>query len=184
MTWRPLSLAAACLSLGATPALAGEVYAGAFDHAPSLHIGAADEEHGVDIQVGVRSERIDTFRHIGRPRAYVLLSKNLAGQTDFASAGLLWRHDFGSRIYGQIGLGLAIHDGVAYPSEQRGRLDRRPLGSRILFQEEASIGYRASPRWAIEATYVHISNAHLWTDINPGMDDIGGRLVYRFGGAP
>jgi lipid A 3-O-deacylase len=93
----------------------------------------------------------------------------------------LWRRHFGERFYGQVGVGLAVHDGVAYNSELHGRTDTRPLGSRVLFQEEASLGLKLTPRWALEATYVHISNAHLWTKINPGMDDVGGRLVYRWG---
>ena len=37
---------------------------------------------------------------------------------------------------------------------------------------------RITPRLATELSYVHISNAHILSNINPGMDDMGMRLVY------
>jgi len=174
--------AGACVLAAGGHAWAGEVFAGAFAHSVPTHISAGDEEHGVDGELGWRSERIQSWRHVGRPRVYVLVSKNFSGQTDFASIGLLWRHDFSHGFYGQAGVGLAIHDGVAYPRGANGRADVIVFGSRILFQPELSVGVRLSRRVALEAAYVHISNAHIWTKINPGMDDLGARVVYRLGG--
>ncbi len=163
-------------------AAAAEVFTGAFAHSLNLHISAGDEEHGVDGELGYRTDRVDALHLIGRPRVYGLISKNFSGQTDFASVGLLWRHGFGSRVYAQAGIGLAIHDGVAYPSELKGRKDRVVLGSRVLFEPEITFGVKLGHRIAVEAGWVHISNGHIWTDINPGMDSLGGRLVYRLGG--
>ena len=44
------------------------------------------------------------------------------------------------------------------------------------------MGAHVGRGWAVEATWTHISNAHLRTGINPGMDDLGVRVVKRFGG--
>jgi hypothetical protein len=180
---RSFAVAAGVCALAAgSPVAASEVFVGAFAHAVPTHISAGDEEHGVDGELGWRSERIESWGKIGRPRVYALVSKNFSGQTDFASVGLLWRHDFSRKFYGQAGIGVAIHDGVAYPRGANGRKDVIVFGSRILFQPELSVGVRLSDRVSLEAAYVHISNGHIWTKINPGMDDLGGRLVYRFGG--
>ena len=47
---------------------------------------------------------------------------------------------------------------------------RTDLGSRILFAPELGLGYRFSDRVAIEATWVHLSHAQLFSRQNPGMD--------------
>ena len=56
---------------------------------------------------------------------------------------------------------------------------RTDFGSRVLFAPELGVGYQASERVAIEASWVHISNAQLLSRQNPGMDSVGIRLSYR-----
>jgi lipid A 3-O-deacylase len=177
----PGAIAAAGLIVACTRARAGEVFAGAFQHAAELHIAAGDEEKGVDAELGYRTEPLEHRILIGRPRVYGLLSKNSSGDTSFASVGLLWRRDFSSRLYGQFGMGLAIHDGAVDRADAHGARDKIVFGSRVLFEPELGLGWRVSRHWAIEASYVHISNGHIWTRVNPGMDDVGGRIVYRLG---
>lgn len=168
--------------MSCAPAFAGEVFTGAFQHGAQLGISAGDEEEGIDAELGYRTEPLGRRILFGHPRAYGLLSKNLSGDTSFASVGLLWRRNFSSRLYGQVGVGLAIHDGAVDRADTRGDHNKIVFGSRVLFQPELGLGWRLSPHWAVEASYVHISNAHIWTDVNPGMDDVGGRIVYRFDG--
>jgi lipid A 3-O-deacylase len=176
----PLALIACALAGLAGPVRADEVFAGGFAHGVKMGIAAPTEEKGVDLQLGYRT---DPLSHIfSHPRVYGLLSENLSGDTSFASVGLLWRRDFTASLYGQFGLGVAVHDGAVNFADVGTRTDKIVFGSRVLFQPELDLGWSLSRHWAVEASYVHISNGHLWTRINPGMDDVGARLVYRFGG--
>jgi len=161
-------------------ARAQEVFVGAFEHGTNLHIGVGDEEEGIDAQLGFRTEPLDRRILFGRPRAYGFVSINTSSDTNFAAAGLLWRRDFGSRLYGQAGVGLAIHDGAVNRADTKGNPNKIVFGSRVLFAPELGLGWRISRRLALEASYVHVSNAHIWTDVNPGMDDVGARLVYQW----
>jgi hypothetical protein len=70
-----------------------------------------------------------------------------------------------------------IHDG---PSRRIGR-DRQftHLGSRVLFEPEIALGLRASERLSIEASWMHISHARLFSAQNPGLDMIGLRLSWK-----
>ena len=56
----------------------------------------------------------------------------------------------------------------------------KSMGSRFLFHPALALGARLSSRWAVEVVWNHFSNAGLGR-VNPGMDDFGGRLVFRFG---
>jgi len=173
-----------CMGLAiAAPARADEFFTGAYQHAAELHISAGDEEGGVDAELGYRTEPMQRRILFGRPRVQFLLSRNLSGDTNFAALDLLWRHDYSERFYGQLGFGLAVHDGVVHRADLRGRTNRIAFGSRVLFEPELDFGWRLSPRLALEASYVHISNGHIWTKVNPGMDDVGVRLIYRVGGS-
>ena len=39
-----------------------------------------------------------------------------------------------------------------------------------------------TPRWGLEASYVHLSHGQIAGRQNPGLDDVGLKLAYRFGG--
>jgi hypothetical protein len=182
MYLRPLMIAAAMAAggLAAGGARAQEVFAGLYGHDVPLGIAVCCFEHGADVELGARTEPIGLPRGLGDWRVYGLGSINTAGGVDFAAAGLAWRLHLGPRFYFSPGVGGAVQNGDA------DRFQRRPdhldLGSRILFEPEASIGYAWSRHWASEISYVHLSHAQLAGPQNPGMDDLGLRLVYRFGG--
>lgn len=102
---------------------------------------------------------------------------------------------FHDRLYGQVGIGVAVHDGYAFTpdpfvaglpvDEARRRyaiyLRRTSFGSHILFNPNASIGVRLSPRWAVEASWEHFSHRQLFSETNPGIDHLGIRLIHQFG---
>jgi hypothetical protein len=189
---------AACVAVVAAisgAARADEVYAGGYAHDVSTFISSHGIERGEDIEVGYRTAPFDALAGIGRPMVYGAFFANTARRTSYGSVGFLWRanwlHD---RIYGQVGIGAAVHDQATEhndpfapgltPAEMHERLyveqNFKALGARVLFNPSLSFGVRLSRRWALEGVWSHISNAGLgWT--NPGMDDFGGRLVYRFG---
>jgi lipid A 3-O-deacylase len=177
----PLAMLGFALTALGGPAMAGEVVMGGFQHAAQLGIAAGNDEGGADLQLGYRTEPL-SHRFLFGPRAYGLLSKNLIGDTSFASVGLLWRRDFTSRLYGQLGVGVAVHDGAVKLTDAEVPRDRIVFGSRALFQSELDLGWTLSRRWAVEASYVHLSNAGIYGGPNPGMDDVGARVIYRFGG--
>ena len=168
------------LSAAAPCAHAGEAWVGVFGH--DLPVGAAEccFEHGADFQVGLRSGTLAPLNKLGDFRVYAFGSANNAGGVSFGAAGLAWRWKLGnSPFYFQPGLGAAVQTG----SDARYQFtrDKLYLGSRVLFEPELSLGWRAASRWTIEASYVHLSHAQLAGPQNPGLDDAGVRAIYRFG---
>lgn len=128
------------------------------------------------MQVGYRFAPERALSVIGSPAPYVLAIVNMRGDTNVVAAGVSWK--LGDAVYVRPGIGLAVHDG---PSLRVRRSDniRTDLGSRILFEPELAIGWQASPRVAVEASWVHVSHAQLFSGQNPGLDIIGARLVLK-----
>ena len=157
-----------------TPAHAGELFGGIYKHAVStpLSLGGSDEQ-GVDLQLGYR------WNGMGRTglQPYAFAALNSAGDASYAAAGLSYR--WGERIYVRPGLGIAVHTGSARDFEipDNGKIE---FGSRILFQPELGLGFQASERLSIEASWVHLSHARLFGRQNPGIDNIGVRANWRF----
>ena len=131
-------------------------------------------EDGADFQIGWRGGRIRALSAIGAPSPYVFGSLHSGGDTHFAAAGISWK--IGSRLFVRPGIGLAVHSRASDGVEKGVRTD---LGSRILFEPELGVGYQISERVALEASWVHISNAQILGRQNPGMDSVGVRISYR-----
>ena len=102
---------------------------------------------------------------------------NTSGDTHYAAAGLSAK--FGDRIFIRPGLGIAVHTGSTRNFDNPFN-DRIEFGSRILFEPELGIGARISDRATIEASWVHLSHATLFGKQNPGIDNIGARLSWKF----
>lgn len=165
----------ATLALIAAPAAAQEVYVGASAHAVDLPTSLNTNESGADVQIGLRSPPIEALAAIGKPSAYLHAQASLRGDTSVMAMGLSWHVQATDRIYIRPGIGLAVHDDTI-PDFKPDRT-RWDLGSRVLFEPELAIGYRLSPRYAVEASWVHVSHATLFSEQNPGMDFIGARVV-------
>jgi lipid A 3-O-deacylase len=161
---------------------------------PSYNIYEGEEERGTaDVQILYRSAPL--FKVL-KPRLTARLQVNTAGRTSFASIGAEWRqHILHDRFYGQIGIGLTIHDGYRYTPDPFAadisaaavarRYDiysrRTAFGSRVLFNPNLSLGVRLNDRWAIEAALEHFSHKQLFSKQNPGIDTVGIRLVHVLG---
>jgi hypothetical protein len=189
-------LLAVVLGLAATPALASELSLGVYEHDIDDTFSFGHTEHGKQIVIGARTAPIDELAFIWRPRAHVIAGFNTAGGTDYLAAGLSWRLNFGGdRFYFEPGIGAAIHNGSVdlpspyepglTPAEQARRLynwtHKLDLGSRVLFEPEWSLGWRATDRLSLEISWIHLSHAQLAGEQNPGLGDFGLRAVYRFG---
>lgn len=170
-----IRVAALVVGLVATPAQAGEVFAGLYAHAVDTPFTLETEEEGVDIQFGGRTDPIEVLNLLGKPSAHVFGSINTTGDTNFIVAGFSWKIISGP-VYIRPGVGLALHDA---PDLRKNPVTgiRTDLGSRVLFVPEMALGTNVSPRVSLEVSWVHISNAQLFDDEqNPGIDAIGLRL--------
>ena len=194
--------AAATLALAASvPAGAAELIAGVYAHDVSflgaaVGSGAADREKGADIELGIRSDRIEALHWIGSPQAHAFVSVNTDGTSDFVAAGLSWPIRLTDTFYLRPGLGLAYTDGKAglpavnaaglTPAEVQRRLTlyqtRIDFGSRMLFEPELAVGAHLGGPWSVELSWVHISNGEVFhKGKNQGLDDAGLRVVYALG---
>lgn len=161
---------------------------------PDGQIYEGQEEDGtVDVQLVYRSAPL---RFALKPRLTGKVQINIAGRTSFASVGAEWRqHVLRERVYGQVGIGLTVHDGYRFTpdpfqpglpiAEIRRRYDiyrnRTSFGSQVLFNPNASLGIRLNRRRAVEVTWEHYSHHQLFSEQNPGIDNLGLRLVRTFG---
>ena len=195
MTRAGLLAIAAAGALTAGPASAGEAFAGFYAHDIDDGISYGKFENGAQIVLGARTASLDELAFIGKPRVHLLAGVNTSGGTNYVAAGLAWRFEISRRVYIQPGIGLAIHGRrVAFPSPEepgitpaerlkrlsdfRNKLD---LGSRVLFEPELSLGWKATERLTMELSWIHLSHARLAGHYNPGVADVGLRFSYRYG---
>ena len=198
MACKSYFVAAAALALCATPAAAGEVLLGVYQHDIMDGISHGGHfEHGKDVVFGYRTASLDELSAIWSPHVHLIAGVNTLGGTDFVAAGFDWRIKFGpgERFYFEPGIGAAIHTGqVNLPSPfdpglTQAQIDKRiddfrtklDLGSRVLFEPELALGWKATERWSLEVSWIHMSHAQLAGPQNPGLGDFGFRAVYRFG---
>jgi lipid A 3-O-deacylase len=160
----------ALLMVASASAQAGEVFGGLYDHDVKLPTDESGIERGADVQLGYRFGRIAATPL----QPYVFGALNTAGETSYAAVGLSAK--FGGRIYVRPGLGIAIHTGSA-ETFQDPTNDVIDFGSRILFEPELGIGTQINGHVSIEASWVHMSHAQLFSRRqNPGIDNLGVRL--------
>ncbi len=161
---------------------------------PAGQIYEGEEENGtVDVQIAYRTAPL---RILLKPRLTAKAQINTAGRTSFFSVGAEWRqHILRGRVYGQVGIGATVIDGYDFTPDpfQPGISDaeawrrydiyrrRTSFGSKILFNPNASIGVRVGRRWAVELAWEHFSHRRIFSDTNPGIDNVGIRIVRRLG---
>src|SRR5438034_6215715 len=153
----------------AAPAHAGELFGGLYVHDVKLPTDKSGIESGADAMLGYRWGGI-----AGTPlQPYLFAAVSTAGETSYAALGLSAK--FGKSIYIRPGLGIAIQTGSAkkFQDLTNGKID---FGSRVLFEPEIGIGTRINDRLSIEASWVHMSHATLFSRQNPGIDNLGVRL--------
>jgi len=165
-----VSASLACLC--ATPAQADEIFGGLYVHDIDSPLTLSGVESGIDIQVGWRGDPLKLLKL--QPHAFVAV--NSAGNTHYGAIGI--SRKFGDRIYIRPGLGIAVHTGSAAKHQIFGN-NEIEFGSRVLFEPELAVGARLDDRMSIEASWVHLSHATLFSDQNPGIDNVGLRLNYK-----
>lgn len=165
-------LSGAAALLFGPAAHADDIWLGIYQH--DIMLAQTRFETGQDIKAGWIGDPIDALKAIGHPSPHVLVSKSLSGQTDYVAAGLNWT--LGSKIYARPGIGMAINNGPSRAFRNGRRVD---LGSRVTFEPELAVGWRLNHRYRLEASWIHLSHATLFSRQNRGMDSIGLRLLVR-----
>jgi lipid A 3-O-deacylase len=200
-------LASAAILTSAAPAFAGEVFLGGFAHDSSFGVsGTPHEQNTYDFQVGYRTAQIQSLWFLLTPMAYAKGQFNTDDRTNFYTVGLEWRkHLFHTKFYGDFGVGGAYVDGyntypghfdpsstpapgpgatsaqvAQYNSDLHIFRTRKAMGSDFVFNPNFTLGYDLTQHFAIEGAWEHYSNAGLGGR-NPGMDNWGARVVYKFG---
>jgi lipid A 3-O-deacylase len=168
----PVFIAACLACASASPARAAEIFGGLYVHDIDSPLTKSGVESGIDLHLGWRGDPLTALKI--RPHAFV--SVNSAGNTHYAALGI--SRKFGSRVYIRPGVGIAIHTGSATKYQINGN-DQIEFGSRLLFEPELAIGTRLNDRISLEASWVHLSHAQLFSGQNPGIDNVGVRLNYR-----
>jgi hypothetical protein len=163
------------LLVAATPASADEVFVGLYAHDVDTPLNLRGLGEGIDFQLGWRGDRIRGLRAIGSPSPYAFVGVNSSGDAHHAAVGVSWK--LGGRVYVRPGIGIAVHTAPTDPNRPD---PREAFGSRILFEPEIAIGVELGERVSVEASLVHMSHATLLDGHNPGIDNIGVRLNYRF----
>ena len=185
---------AVVFSVFATASQAGDIFIGGYEHGLSA---PPQSEHGQDIMLGYRTASLRGWMWLARPSVDVFISANSATSTDFVVVGLNWplAVAYDGRLYIRPGLGLAYSTGEANigaafdpevsQAERQRRLHlsqtRIDFGSHVLFSPELALGYKLTPRIAVETSYVHLSNGQIFHHgKNQGLDDVGVRMAYSF----
>ena len=158
--------------LVAAPALADDLWIGVYRH--DVVLNSTRAAGGEDLKLGWIGKPFAGLRVIGAPSPHLLVSKHIGGTTDYVAAGLDWT--LGSMLYARPGFGLAVNDGHR-PAYRDG--ERVDLGSLVTFAPELALGWRVGPRLRVEASWIHLSHAHLFAHQNHGLDSWGLRTLVR-----
>jgi hypothetical protein len=160
------------MASASAPAHAGELFGGVYVHDVKLPTDLSGIEGGTDLMLGYRGGTI--AKPLGASlQPYIFGALNTSGETDYAAVGLSAKFGLGKAIYIRPGLGIAIHNGSASRFFRR---DKIAFGSRVLFEPELGIGARINDHLSVEASWVHMSHATLFSGENPGIDNLGMRL--------
>ncbi|MDD9798741.1 MAG: hypothetical protein OXT03_06610, partial [Alphaproteobacteria bacterium] len=93
------------------------------------------DEKGANINVTWLYESRDWLAKLKSPRPLIGLSVNTSGDTSQLYTGLAWQIPISQQFYGEIMLGLTLHNGETTKNPPK---DKRALGCAVLFREEAS----------------------------------------------
>jgi hypothetical protein len=155
-----------------SPSHAGEIFGGLYSHDINTPVTHAGPEGGLDLQLGWRGSRIGKTPL----QPYALVTVNTSGDTHYGAIGLSAK--FGDRLFIRPGIGIAMHTGSTAdhfdPND-----DQIEFGSRFLFEPELGIGAKLNDRLTMEASWVHMSHAQLFSRQNSGIHNLGIRVSWK-----
>lgn len=150
----------------------------------------AFKEDGPNVEFQVSFDSPSFLRWAFSPQPYVMASINTAGDTSFGGVGLEWRWDFAEGWALEPGFGYVIHDGETNNPYPNGSPEAAAfaeehvlLGSEDLFRTSLGLTRDFAGPWEAQIFFQHLSHGQIVGDgRNQGMDQIGVRLGYQFGG--
>ncbi|MGH7088920.1 MAG: acyloxyacyl hydrolase [Stellaceae bacterium] len=169
---------ATLLAAGRAEAAVGildEAKLGLLNH--DIAIGGDHREPGVDVNGELLFVSPPVLSAVFAPRPHFGVEINSDGKNSYAYGGLTLTANFTDRVFADLGLGGAIHDGPDQSSPATRH--HKGLGTRFLFHESVDLGYRLTPRWDVAAYLDHVSNADIGGH-NPGITNLGARVGYSF----
>ena len=172
MNHSALGVATALALATSGTAQADELFGGLYIHDVKTPLDKSGIESGADVMVGYRAGRIGHLWS-AELQPYLFGALNTEGNTSYAAAGLDAKFPLGRQWYFRPGLGVAIHNGSA---GKFFRTDKIAFGSRVLFEPEIALGTQLTSKLSVEASWVHMSHAQLFSHENPGIDNFGVRL--------
>jgi lipid A 3-O-deacylase len=138
-------------------------------------IAADPVEEGLDVNLELLFPAFEFTKPIFSPRPHIGAQVNVGGRTSQVYAGLTWTFYLTDGIWFAPAVGGSINNGET----TRLGLTRKALGSPVLFRLSAELGVDLTENVNASLYYDHESNAFL-ADLNPGLDNAGVRLGYRF----
>ncbi len=152
-----------------------EVRIGVFAH--DVDAVSFNRESGTDLHGELLFLPPDSrfIQMIGNPNPHIGVKLNSKGNTSQAYTGLTWRWYLQNQFFLEGILGGAIHDGDL----DLETVDRKALGSRVLFRLGIAIGYDVTQNITLSLMFDHISNAYL-ISANEGLDTVGVLVGYKF----
>ncbi len=119
---------------------------------------------------------------IVQPRPTVGGAFNTSGFTNQFYFGPTWTWQLMSNVLQpDDGITFGIFFGPSFNDSRNvaTKLNRKSLGSNVLFRESLELGYRITPIYQISAYADHVSNAGL-ARFNQSLNEVGGRFGVRF----
>ena len=134
------------------------------------------KESGGNINIEIRFTPFDwsIWRMIYEPQPHIGIHINSDKNTNQIYVGAGWMFDLTTKIFFSGTLGLSLHDGKTSTT----LLNRKELGSGVLFRESLEFGYGLTKTQTISIYLDHISNAGI-AENNEGLDTFGLRYGYH-----
>jgi lipid A 3-O-deacylase len=163
------------MSIPATAAdWADEIRLGVYDHNSNL-FATRHETSSPDINAEMLFKSPAFLSPIWSPRPQLGVNISTGSGTSIAYAGLAWDYNLTDSLFVEASFGGAIHNGE---TDHR-TANRQDYGCRVMFHENASVGWRFDAQNSLMLTLDHMSNASLCSP-NPGLTDIGVRYGFSF----
>lgn len=182
---------AALIMAPAAQAGVDEIHVGVMQHNICVtNCKNADKEDGPNVEVQVSFDSPGFLSWAASPQPYVLASVNTAGDTSFGGLGLEWRWNFADNWALEPGVGYVVHDGEVDNPFANGTQEAADfaeehvlLGSEDLFRTSLGLTYDFEGPWEAQVLFEHLSHGQIiGSGRNQGMDEIGLRFGYQFGG--
>jgi lipid A 3-O-deacylase len=150
----------------------------------------ADKEEGPNLEFQVSFDSPSFLRWAGSPQPYVVASINAAGETSYGGVGLEWRWEFARGWALEPGVGYVVHDGETNnpfpngsPEAASFAAEHVLLGSEDLFRTSIGLTRDFEGPWEAQIFFEHLSHGQILGEgRNQGLDELGVRFGYRFGG--